>query len=75
VALRNAVTGSEVAFGLVPEVLDPVDMVSPGCEFFLVVDAVMMEFRDIENVAGSKAIAKDDAVGFDPLTDNCHPSQ
>ncbi len=71
-ALRDAVIGSQVSLGLVPDVLDPVDMVPLGREFFLVVDAVVVEFRDIENVARSIAIGVDHAVRLDPLPDDTH---
>ena len=74
-ALRNAIIGSQVPLGLVPEILDPVDMVPLGREFFLVIDAVVVEFRDIENVVRSIAIGVDNAVGFDPLSDNTHQGQ
>lgn len=71
-ALRDAVIGSQVSLGLVPDVLDPVDRVPLGREFFLVFDAVVGEFRDIENVVRSIAIGVDDAVRLEPLPDDTH---
>ena len=57
-------------FGLVPEVLDPVDMVPFLDEFLGMVDPVMPELGDIENIVGAEAISIDDTVGFDALMNN-----
>ena len=66
----NAVIPAQMPFGLVPEVLDPVDMVPFLDKFLRVIDPVMPELGDIENIVGAEAISIDDAVGFDALTNN-----
>ena len=66
----NAVIPAQMPFGLVPEVLDPVDMVPFLDEFLGMVDPVMPELGDIENIVGAEAISIDDTVGFDALMNN-----
>ena len=67
---RDAVVSAQMPFGLVPEVLDPVDMVPFLDKFLRVIDPVMPELGDIENIVGAEAISIDNAVGFDALTNN-----
>ncbi len=63
--LGNAVEPSEVALGLVPEVLDPVDVVVLIGEQPRVVDAGVMEARHVKRVIAPEAVRVDDAVGQD----------
>ena len=46
----------------VPEVLDAIDVVLFVSKEFGMVDAEMLEFRDIQNVVAAPAIRIDDAV-------------
>ena len=63
--LGNAVEPSEVALSLVPEVLDPVDVVVLVSKQLRVVDAGVMEVRHVKRVIAPEAIRVDDAVGQD----------
>ena len=67
---RNAVVASQVAFGLVPEILDAVDVVAVLDELFAVIDAMVTELRHIENVVAAQPVGVDDAVGFDGPPDD-----
>ena len=49
---------------LVPEVLDPIDVVPFVDEPFRVVDPNMVEVRHIQSIVARKAIRVDDAVGW-----------
>ena len=53
VVLGNAVVLAQVALGLVPEVLDAVDVVGIGGKALAMIDPMMAEARDIEIVVGS----------------------
>ena len=66
----NAVVSAQMPLSLVPEILDPVDMVPFLDKFLGMIDPVMPELADIENIVGAEAISIDDAVGFDALTNN-----
>jgi hypothetical protein len=55
VLLRDTVVTSQVRLCLVPEVLDPVDVVGIFCEQLRVIDPHVMELGDIEDVIGSEA--------------------
>ena len=61
--LGDAVEPSQVALGLVPEILDPVDVVLPVREALRMVDPDMVEVRDIQGVIASETVRVDDAVG------------
>jgi len=63
--LGNAVEPSEVALGLVPEVLDPVDVVVLVGEQLRVVDAGVMEARHVKRVIAPEAVRVDDTGGQD----------
>ena len=58
----NAVVATQVAFRLVPEILDAVDMVLPVGEELRVIDPHMVEIGDVELVIGSEAVSIDHAV-------------
>ena len=61
----DAVETPEMALGLVPEVLDPVDVV-PVCHKSLrVIAADVMELRDVQHIVTTEAVGVDDAVRLD----------
>ena len=62
VVLGDAIVTAEMPLGLVPKVLNPVDVVAILSEQFRVIDADVMEVRDIKNIIGLEAIRIDDAV-------------
>lgn len=63
VVLGDAVVASEMSLGLVPEVLDAVDVVCIVGEQLRMIDADMVELRDIQHVIGAEGIGVDDGVG------------
>ena len=48
VLARNAVVAAQMAFGLVPEILDAVDVAPFVGELFAVVDAMVVELGNVE---------------------------
>ena len=68
----NAVKAAHVALGLVPEVLDSVDVILLVGEEFRVIDTLVMEVRHVERVVGFKAVRVDDAVRRDFVLDDVH---
>lgn len=57
---RDAIVSAEHALGLVPKVLDAVDvMAALGDEGLAVIDAPMFEPRHIENVMAGQAVGID----------------
>ena len=52
VLTRDAVVATQVALGLVPEVLDPVDVIALVGEQLGVVDPHVMELGDVEHING-----------------------
>ena len=73
VLARDAVVAAQVAFGLVPEVLDAVDVVALGSdEALLVVASDVLEFQDVQDIVGAEAVGEDDAVGPDALANDAH---
>ena len=66
----DAVKAPEMAPGLVPEVLDPVDVIPVIDEGPGMFDARMMEPGHVRHVASAEAVGTDDAVGFDLLPDD-----
>ena len=54
-----------MSLGLVPEVLNPVDVVAVFSEALGVVDANVMKVRNVEHVIGLEAVRIDDAVWLD----------
>ena len=55
-----AVVAPQVSLGLVPEVFNSVYVIMFVSKQFRVVDAVVMELRNIQNIIGSEAISIDD---------------
>lgn len=58
----NAVVSAQVALGLVPEILDAVDVVFPVGEELGMIDPHMVEIGDVELVIGAEAVGVDHAV-------------
>lgn len=59
----NTVVFSEVTLGLVPEILDAVDMsMLAGHELLGVIDPMVMETGDIENVVDAEDVGEDDGI-------------
>ncbi len=61
----NAIEALQMMLRMVPEVLDPVDMVSGFDKFLRVTNAVMSEPGDIQSIIAQKAINIDNAVSLD----------
>ena len=53
--LRDAVVAPKMAFGLVPEVLDAIDVVGLNGEPFGMINADVVKLRNIQDVIGGKA--------------------
>ena len=69
VLARDAVVAAQVALGLVPEVLDAVDVVAlGGDEALLVVDPNMLEFRDVQDIVRAVAVGEDGVAPVKPDT-------
>lgn len=49
-AFRDTIISPHVAFGLVPEILDAVDVVAILGEKFRVIDAMMVKFGDAQHI-------------------------
>ena len=48
---------------LVPEILDPIDVIGFIGKQFPVVDPVMVELGNVEHIIGSEAVGTDDGIG------------
>ena len=59
----DAVESAQVAFGLVPEVLDSIDVVFLVGEPFRMVNPQVLELRDIKDVVGTEGIGIHNTVG------------
>ena len=66
----DPVDSAEVSLGLIPEILDAVDMVSLVGEEIGAVDPHMLEGSDVESVLCLKRVGEDDAVGGNPFFDD-----
>src|SRR5713226_6534018 len=53
---------AQATLGLIPEVLDAVDVLSPVGEVLRMVDAHVMKLRDIQHVVGRMAVGVNHAV-------------
>ncbi len=62
---RNTVKFTHMSFGLVPEVLDPIDMIASIGKEFRVINAVVFKVWNIQDIVPCPAVAIDDAIGFD----------
>ena len=54
-----------MALGLVPEIIDPVDVVPIFRRSLRVVDADVTELRDVQHIVAVEAIGADDTVRLD----------
>jgi len=68
----NAVVAAQMALGLVPEVLDPIDVVATVGKPLTVVDTLMSKLRHIKNIVGRKAICVDNGVWLDGSAHDRH---
>lgn len=75
VRLGDGVVSTQVAFGLAPEALDTIDVVASADELLGVVDALVVELRDVKRVMRGEAIGVDDAVGAHALTNDAEQRQ
>ena len=67
ILLFNAVELAHLPLCLVPEILDAVDMILALCKQCGMIDAAVMEGRDIQRIITAKIIRIDDAVRCDFL--------
>ena len=67
---RDAVVSSEMAFRLVPKVLDAIDVVSVDRKNLRMIDAMVVELRDVEDVIGPEVVGVDDAIRQNTLSHN-----
>ena len=65
-----SVVAAHVSLSLVPKVLNAVDMAFLFDECFRMIDADVMELRDIQHIVGSVAIGIHDAVTWAAISDN-----
>ena len=63
--LRNTVEFAHVALGLVPKILDPVDVILLVCKEFGVVDPKVMKIRYVQHIVTAPAIGIYDAIWND----------
>ena len=63
--LWNTVKFTHMALGLVPKVLDPIDVVCLVCKQFGMVDTEMLKVRYIQCIIPSPAIRINNAVWYD----------
>ena len=70
VLFRDAIEAAQVTFGLVPEILDAIDMVAVLHEGFRVIDPHMAELGNIKGVIAGKAVRVDNAIRLDGLPDD-----
>jgi len=68
--LRDAVKFAHVSFGLVPKILDAVDVIVGVRELFRMVDAQVLERRGIQDIVPAPAVAVDDTVRDDLALDD-----
>ena len=64
-SLRNTVEFAHVPLGLVPKILNPVDVILLVCKGVGMVDPKVMEIRDVQHVVAAPAIRINDAVRND----------
>ena len=66
----DTVVAAQLALGLVPEVLDAIDVGPLVGELFPVVDAHVAELGNVEQIIGSEAVGVDHGIGLDALLDD-----
>ena len=62
ILLLDAVKLAQMPFGLVPEILNTVDVILAPGKQLAVIDAPMMKVRDIQRIIATKIIRINDAV-------------
>ena len=60
--LWNTIKFAHVALGLVPEILDAINVIMLGREQLGMVDAVMLEIANIEHIIAAPAVRIDDTI-------------
>jgi len=63
----DAIESSQMSFGLVPKVFDPVDVISPVGEELGMIDAHVMKFCDVECIVRLESVGVNNAVRSDYL--------
>ena len=71
-SLGNTVEFAHVALRLVPEVLDPVDMILLVSKQFRMIDPEVVEGRDIQYIVATLTIRVDDAIRHHLALDDRH---
>lgn len=66
----NTVKLAHVALGLVPKILNPVDVILLVCKEFRMVDSEVMKIRNVQYIVGSPTVRIDNAVRNDLTLDN-----
>ena len=66
----DAVEFAKMPFGLVPEVLDPIDVVVSISEELRVVDSHVVKITDIKGIVGLESVGVNDAIGNHFLLDD-----
>ena len=56
--------------GLVPEVLNSIDVIVLVGKQFRVIDAIVMELSNVQNIMGSETIRVDDRIGLNSILYN-----
>ena len=69
-SLRNTVEFAHVALGLVPKILNPVNVILLVCKESGMVDPKVMEIRDMQHVVAAPAIRINNAVRNDLAFDD-----
>lgn len=72
VLFRDAVVAAQMALGLVSKILNAVDVVAGFSKALRMVNAHMMEVRDIQHALGAEAVGIDDTIGPDFALHNRH---
>ncbi len=70
--LRDTIEFAHVALGLVPEILDTVDVIMAVSEQLGMVDPVVVEGGHVQHIIAAPAVGIDDAVGHHFTLDNRH---
>lgn len=70
VVLGDAIEPAQMAFGLVPEVFNSINMVLSFNKSLRMIDPKMPKIGDVQSVVTLKSIRVDDAVGLDHLLHN-----
>ena len=60
--LGNTVEFTHVALGLIPEILNAIDVIVAVCEELRMVDTEVMEVRHIQHIIAAPAVGINDAI-------------